>query len=186
VLIGSASVGKTSLLGQFVDHRFDERQASTIGANYQIYSTEFQDLKVDVQIWDTAGQEMYRSLGPIYYRDALAAIAVFDVTNRQSFDDLGEWIDSFKCAAGSKTVVVVVGNKIDQVGQRAVRQEEAEAMAKEHGFLCFHTSAKTGEGVHEVIHTVAQQIVNGIVVETPPPLEAPRGGRNNMCMCRGK
>jgi small GTP-binding protein len=179
VLIGDSSVGKTSLLGQLVDRRFDERQVSTIGANYQVYSMELEDLRVEVQIWDTAGQETYRSLGPIYYRNALGAIAVFDVANRASFDHLAEWIEAFRSVTAPGAVV---GNKIDDASARAVSQDEAEATARDRGFLCFHTSAKTGEGVGEVIEKLAHKIIKAKVVESRPQHPAPRPAKS-VCVC---
>jgi small GTP-binding protein len=105
---------------------------------------------MELQIWDTAGEEKFKSLGPIYYREASAALAVFDVSNPQSFEDLNGWIENFHSVAGSEAVVVVVGNKIDLVDAQKVTNAEAEQWcgAREYAFVA--ASAKTGEGVPDV------------------------------------
>jgi small GTP-binding protein len=166
-MLGESAVGKTSILTQLVDRRFDPSQSATIGANYQIYSAEIDDLQVEVQIWDTAGQERFRSLGPIYYRNALGAVVVFDITNRSSFTSIQSWIDAFTSIAGSQATIAIVSNKIDLENLRMVSTTEAQDYARAHGFLAFETSAATGKGVQELFSELTETIVRSREIEVP-------------------
>jgi small GTP-binding protein len=190
VLIGDASVGKTSILSRLISHRFDVHQTTTIGANYQMYVNSVGDVRIEIQIWDTAGQERFRSLGPIYYRNALAAVAVFDVANRQSFDNLTRWITSFRDVAGPRTIVVVVANKVDLLETRpeaaGVTMDQAREFATTNGFRLYETSALTGAGVQEVFldlsQTLAQTRVVPTVLAPPAPVPAP-AEQPDPCQC---
>ena len=161
VLIGDPSVGKTSILSQLVDRKFDPCEESTIGANYQIYIEEVDGVKVEIQIWDTAGQEKFKSLGPIYFRNALGAIAVYDVTMPNSFDHVEEWLDSFCSVVGTNAVMFVVGNKIDKEEDRKISFEDAKTWAEKRGCIACETSAKTGEGVEPLFTMLAKELLKG-------------------------
>jgi small GTP-binding protein len=160
VLVGEMSVGKTSLLSQLVDHHFDGNQQPTVGANYQIYVTEIASQKIELQVWDTAGQEQYRSLGPIYYRNAVAALVVYDVTARSTFSAISAWIAAFQNVAGAGATIAIVGNKVDKDG-RVVEASEGRDYATEHGFLFFEVSAMTGAGVEPMFDSVTEAIFHG-------------------------
>lgn len=155
VLIGDSNVGKTSLLTKAIDEIFDPEQKSTIGGNFNIYGVEYEGKQYDFQIWDTAGQEKYKSLGPIYYQGSNAAIAVFDVTNKTSFNNVNDWIKSFHEVVGFDSVVIVVGNKVDLLesatnDENIVTELELQEFTKKNGYLAIITSAKTGQGVNEL------------------------------------
>ena len=96
VTVGETSVGKTSILNRFISEEFDFNERPTIGGTFLIFSQEIENKKIDLQIWDTAGQEKYRSLGPIYCRDASVGLIVFDITSTISFYKLKDWIKIFK------------------------------------------------------------------------------------------
>ena len=162
VVIGDASVGKTSILNQLVDHSFQEHEQSTVGANYQLFVQEIDGVKIEIQIWDTAGEEKFRSLGPIYFRNSLGAVVVYDVTSRKSFQDLESWVNSFQEVAGPETIITIVGNKIDKI-DIAVSTEEAAKWADQRGFEHFRTSAKTGEGIRETFRQVAVRLLKSRV-----------------------
>lgn len=167
VVIGEASVGKTSILNQLIDHSFYEHEQSTVGANYQLFVQEVDGVKIEIQIWDTAGQEKFRSLGPIYFRNSLGAVVVYDVTNRHSFDNLETWINSFQDVAGTNTVVTVVGNKCDMPqAEVQIPESEAEKWAEMHGYEAFRTSAKTGAGVKEAFYALARQLLKNRMSKT--------------------
>ncbi|OHS94812.1 small GTP-binding protein [Tritrichomonas foetus] len=166
VIIGDASVGKTSLLNQLIDHNFQEYEQSTIGANYQLYVEEIDGTKIEIQIWDTAGQEKFKSLGPIYYRNSLGAAVVFDVTNRKTFDDLSEWITSFTEVAGTDTTIVIVANKTDIVERQQVEFDEVKEWAESNGYMVFATSAKTGDGVTELFRALARDILTNRMMKS--------------------
>jgi Ras-related protein Rab-6A len=158
VLIGDSSVGKTSLLSQLVDHKFNEGEQPTVGANYQLYSFNTGTTSVDMQIWDTAGQEKFRSLGPIYFRRAAGAIAVYDQTSKESFNHIGDWINSFTDVAGSETVICIAANKCDLAEKAEVPFSVAQQWAKAHNYTVIPTSALSGEGVRELFEEMARQL----------------------------
>jgi small GTP-binding protein len=161
VLIGDSAVGKTSLVNRLIEERFNIHEQSTVGANWQLYNATVTGTRVEFQIWDTAGQEKFRSLGPLYYRNALGAVAVFDVTSRVSFESLGSWIAAFTAVAGANTVVVLSANKCDVDDDlRRVAPKEAIEWARSAGCPLFETSALTGQNVRQLFAALAEGIVN--------------------------
>jgi small GTP-binding protein len=160
VAIGDSAVGKTSLVSRLMEERFDPGEAPTIGANWQLYVHEFNCERVELQIWDTAGQEKFRSLGPLYYRSASGAIAVFDVTRRSSFESLDSWISAFTEVAGLQVTVVIAANKSDMDHERQVSQKESQDWARQRGCMLYETSAKTGENVAQLFRALAEEVLN--------------------------
>jgi small GTP-binding protein len=158
VMIGDTSVGKTSILNQLIDHQFNDLEQSTIAANYHLYLDEIDDSKIEIQIWDTAGQERFRSLGPVYYRDALGAVAVYDVSNRRSFENLTDLVASFTDVAGNGPLVTVVGNKCD-LPSAAVTRDEATQWALWNSYDLYFTSARSGEGITELFRGMARRLM---------------------------
>ena len=167
VVIGDSSVGKTSILNQLIDHNFNQYETSTIGANYQLFVTDVEDTKIEMQIWDTAGQEKFRSLGPIYFRNAVAAIAVFDCTNRSTFDHLEQWIREFTDVAGTNTVIGVAANKCDLESSRQISQEQASQWASQKGYVYHDTSAVSGVGIQDLFTDVALKIIHVSTSSSP-------------------
>jgi small GTP-binding protein len=170
ITIGDTSVGKTSIISQLVHNRFSPDQQSTVGAMFVLHVEIVREQRIEMQVWDTAGQERFRALGPIYYRNAAAAIAVFDLTNQTSFQRLDDWIGAFLGTAGDQALVCVVGNKADLPGDFAVEEERVQQWAEEHHYLYGKTSAKTGEGVQEVFRRVAEALMEPQVGRPPPEL----------------
>jgi small GTP-binding protein len=155
VTIGDSSVGKTSLVNKFIRNRFDPHEKNTIGALYDCYTEDYNGQSIEVQIWDTAGQEQYRSLSPVYFKSAAAALLVFDLTNPTSFTNVNEWLASFRTASPERALIFLVGNKTDLEDGRAVGKEEAAEWALQHSCPYFETSAKSGDGVNELFRAVA-------------------------------
>lgn len=151
ILVGDTEVGKTSIIKSFVHNSFDSEQKSTIGALFHTFKTEIKGQPVIIQIWDTAGQEKYRSLGPIYYRKAQAAIVVYDVTNPDSFKSLDQWILDVKQNT-VKAVFYIAGNKSDL--DASVNQEDAINYAQMKEAKIFFTSAKTGCNVKKMFESL--------------------------------
>jgi small GTP-binding protein len=179
VLIGDSSVGKTSILSQLIDQRYYPDQSATVAASYHIFPSYHESHNVEMQIWDTAGEERFRALGPIYYRNTAAAIAVFDVTNRASFDNLPGWIQGFREVAGDHTVIVIVANKVDLVLKRDVTKDEAEKFAQNY-FRLYETSALTGDNVQAVFMDLAKELSKDTPeIVAAPPLPSPTDG----CAC---
>jgi small GTP-binding protein len=159
VIIGDFSVGKTCLVNRFVDDNFTPYQQSTVGADYQVRDYAIDGRQVQLQMWDTAGHEKYRALGPLYFRDALGAVVVYDLTSRASFDSLEMWIRYFTAVAGSGSVIAIAGNKSDLTADYQVTVEEGRGFACEKGAIFGATSAKTGSGVKEFFHEFIGEVV---------------------------
>jgi small GTP-binding protein len=155
VTIGDSSVGKTSIVSRFIRDRFDPNEKNTIGALYDAYTDNPDGREVEVQIWDTAGQEQYRSLSPVYFRSAAAALIVFDLTNRDSFTNLDDWLTSFRVATAHRAILFLVGNKLDLESDRKIPADEASDWAASNGCSYYETSAKTGQGVRELFSALA-------------------------------
>ncbi|EAY20809.1 Ras family protein [Trichomonas vaginalis G3] len=158
VTIGDSSVGKTCIVNRFLQDKFDPAEPNTIGTLYESFTDHRDGHDLEIQIWDTAGQEQYRSLGPIYYRSSLAAIVVFDITNRKSFEDVNEWVSEFRNVAGENTIVVLVGNKID-LPERAVEKDEAEEWAHKNNCIYAETSARSGAGIKQLFTTLVDELM---------------------------
>lgn len=170
VLLGDSAVGKSSLVHRFANDTFNSHQEATIGAafvtkNHQLDSTHI----VDFEIWDTAGQERYKSLAPMYYRNAAAALVVFDITDVHSFNRATLWIKELKLQAVSQDIVIVlVGNKTDLLDQNGVNIVDEDIITTflnsddGEGVQYIQTSAKTGDGVNELFETVAGQLSSEI------------------------
>ncbi|CEM00744.1 unnamed protein product [Vitrella brassicaformis CCMP3155] len=158
VLLGDASVGKSCLVVRFAKDEFYEYQEPTIGAAFMTQSVTLGDEIVKFEIWDTAGQERYRSLAPMYYRGAAAAVVVYDITNKESFDGAKSWINELKAVLPSDVVIALTGNKIDLEASRCVSTELAEGYAEDNALLFKETSAKTGEGVRELFDEIARKL----------------------------
>jgi small GTP-binding protein len=160
VLIGDSSVGKTAIVNRFLYDSFTTDQPNTIGVLHYTYSEERNGTQIQIQIWDTAGEERYRSLGPVYYRDASAGLVVFDLSISSTFTDLEQWTAAFKSTAAGDAIVIIVGNKLDllEPGNSAI--QEAKAWCESQGFQFFATSAKTGEGVAHVFSTLIGRIAD--------------------------
>jgi small GTP-binding protein len=159
VVIGDSTVGKTSILNSLVSHTFNQHESPTVVSNFKIYAEDVGGVGVELQIWDTAGQGKFRSLGPIYFRNAIAALVVYDRTNRASFEHLGQWIDDFVEIAGGQTVIAIAGNKLDLVDGVEVGIAEAEEWARPRGCIIAETSALTGVGVQDLFREFVAAIL---------------------------
>jgi len=147
VLLGDTGVGKSSLAQRYVTNTFKPFSESTIGASFMSKMILADGAPVKCQIWDTAGQEKYHSLAPMYYRGAAAAILVYDITKKPSFDKLKDWVAELRNQGPEHIVLCVAGNKSDLEAHRAVDAAEAAAYAAEANALFFETSAK--DDVHD-------------------------------------
>jgi len=158
VLLGESAVGKSSLVLRFVKGQFLEFQESTIGAAFLTQTVCLNDLTVKFEIWDTAGQERYHSLAPMYYRGAQAAIVVYDITSRDSFDKSKQWVKELREKSTPDQIIALVGNKCDLSSSRVVDKEEAEKYAGEEKLISMETSAKDGTNVYLLFQTIAKQL----------------------------
>jgi len=155
VLLGDASVGKSCLVVRFARGEFYEYQEPTIGAAFMTQTVNLPDATVKFEIWDTAGQERYKSLAPMYYRGSAAAVVVYDITSRESFDAAKSWVSELQ---STEALIALVGNKTDLTESRAVRQEDAQEYANNMGIFFTETSAKTGRNVSELFREIAERL----------------------------
>ena len=169
VLVGDTKVGKSCILSQFVQETYDPNMPATVGAAFltKIVSTDSGNVRL--QLWDTAGQEKYRSLAPMYYRSAVAALLVYDVTNKNSLENLKNWNQEICEKAPPGITVFVVGNKIDCTEERVVTYDAGRSLAQQLGApYYFEVSAKTGEGITNLFNKVAESDI-----KQESPLERP-------------
>lgn len=157
VLVGDTKVGKSCILSRFVQGTFDRNMPATIGAAFLTKVVSTPNGAVRLQLWDTAGQEKFRSLAPMYYRSSEVAVLVYDVTNGDSLNGLAEWATELGDKAPANIKLVVAGNKTDMGVERCIDRATGEDFAKKlnavhHG----ETSAKTGEGIKELFNFIAE------------------------------
>ncbi|OLL24168.1 Ras-related protein Rab-18 [Neolecta irregularis DAH-3] len=164
LLVGNSNVGKTAIFERFVDDFYDpETTTATIGVDFRSKIVEVRDTKVKLNIWDTAGQERFRSLTSSYFRNALGALIVFDLSVYETFEQLPLWFRELRTYSSDQQVAtVVVGAKLDKVGSRVVNRSEGMAMADKNGAGYIEVSAKTGVGVVE-----AFEMLIGRIMDTP-------------------
>jgi len=159
VLLGESAVGKSSLVLRFVKDQFDDYRESTIGAAFLTQTVSLDDnTTVKFEIWDTAGQERYKSLAPMYYRNANCAVVVYDITQSASLEKARSWVRELQRQADPSIVIALCGNKTDLNARRQVSQEEAKKYADEEGLMWGETSAKTGEGVADIFVAIAKKL----------------------------
>lgn len=157
-IIGDTDVGKSTLSKRYCDGVTPENTTSTIGASFLQKRLQISNCDISLQIWDTAGQERFRSMAPMYYRQAKAAVCVFDVTNEESFHRVSSWLKDLKSHADPNVVVCIAGNKCDKPA--TFNLELCDQFAKSVGSTFFKTSALTGEGVEECFTKVATEVVS--------------------------
>ena len=152
VLVGESGVGKTSIISQFVDQIFEDDLQTSTGGSFSSKTLTFNNGKtIKLEIWDTAGQERYRALTKIFYKNALAAVLVYDITRKQSFEELKNyWINQIKESAPENIILAIAANKSDLLDREQVNEDEARNFAKENNALFYETSAKNSIGVNEL------------------------------------
>ncbi len=162
LLLGDGAVGKTSLVQRFVHNKFAKAYLMTIGMEpYSRFET-INDTKVCLQLWDIAGQERFASMRHIFYKGSLGALVTYDITRRQSFQNLRKWVEEAK-AESPRISLIVVGNKNDMEDLRDVSTEEGQAYADEIGAIGFiETSAKTGDNVADAFLNMGNAILKSI------------------------
>ena len=184
-LIGDPAVGKTSIAKRCTDpeETIQEPYKPTVGANYSIKTIPVDGKEIELQIWDTAGQELYRSVAPLYYRGADAGIFIYDVTSEITFTNLKEWIDTFCGVAGDDKTIFIVGNKIDLSENIAVNEEEANKWATESGYFNFRVSAKDNTNIQQLFESIAAEASKTKQAEQNREEIALQGTKSSYCPC---
>eukprot|EP00428_Durinskia_dybowskii_P076665 CAMPEP_0170354896 /NCGR_PEP_ID=MMETSP0117_2-20130122/356_1 /TAXON_ID=400756 /ORGANISM="Durinskia baltica, Strain CSIRO CS-38" /LENGTH=213 /DNA_ID=CAMNT_0010608903 /DNA_START=138 /DNA_END=777 /DNA_ORIENTATION=+ len=162
VMVGESGVGKSSLTIRFVSNHFKEHGQPTIGASFLSKTLSLQTGgSIKYNIWDTAGQEKYRSLASLYYRGVDIAIIVYDITNRNSFEQVQDyWVQELQhqCFGSGGLQIAIVGNKSDLVEKRQVQESEGRKLAEDFGAVFYETSAKSSASIDELFITLALEL----------------------------
>ena len=163
VLIGESGVGKTSIIAQFTKGIFNQDVMSTNGATFSTKIKDFKDEKktLSFEIWDTAGQEKYRSLAKMFFKDAAVALLVYDITTKKSFDEIKSyWMNLVKENGPKKVIMYIVGNKNDLIEQQQVKEEEVREYAENEKVSIWFTSAKTSNGIDELFEEIGKKYLS--------------------------
>ena len=194
LVVGDASVGKTSIMLRYVDNTFSHSMLSTIGVDFKTRTITVNRRQVKLQIWDTAGHERFRTITNAFYRGAMGILLVYDITNRKSFTNISHWIKNIteQCAGGDEPAIIIAGNKCDLNERRVVSFEEGQEVATGHRVRCVETSAQSGQNIEEAFLYLAEQILREetrTVQDTRPDsqvvLSSPTKTGKKKCGCKG-
>ena len=189
VLLGDSGVGKTSIVARYTTGIVQPSVKPTVGAAFVTKELTVDGQEFELLIWDTAGQEVYRGLAPMYYRSAGIAIIVYDVIRPQTYQSVSYWIKELKANVDKNTVLVVCANKIDREEQHVPDSETAQSYASENGALFIETSAVSGIGVDRLFQMAVQQYMKVCPIQNPLPvnpqtsvqLDESNGKKNGCC-----
>lgn len=161
VLLGETSVGKSSIISKYIHNTFHPSFEPTLGSTYSSKTILLDDSfpSITLLIWDTAGQEKYKSLSRVFYKDAHAVILVYDITREDTFTSIQSfWLDEIRVNAPRDAVIAIVGNKCDLDEQREGDEKEQMRFALQKGYVYREVSAKEGKGVEEMFEEVARRV----------------------------
>ena len=152
IFLGDQGVGKSCILNRFMNDTFTEEYQATIGLDFQSKNVQIDNQDIHLLLYDTAGQEKFRSLIPMYTRDANIILLVYEVTSKDSFLHLNHWLNDLTTVKKDEVIFVVVGNKTDLEDKREVSREEGEQFAKDNDYLFAEVSAKNGKGFQDLFY----------------------------------
>ncbi|WOL14922.1 hypothetical protein Cni_G23703 [Canna indica] len=174
VLIGDSGVGKSNILSRFTRNEFALDSKSTIGVEFATKTIQIEAKTIKAQIWDTAGQERYRAITSAYYRGAVGALLVYDITKKQTFDNVQRWLRELRDHADSNIVVMMAGNKSDLTHLRAVSESDGQVFAEKEGLSFLETSALESHNVEKAFQTILTEIYHIINKKALAAQEAAR------------
>ena len=189
VLIGDSGVGKTCLISRFISGQFDANVNSTNGASYASKKVEFPELgkSLVLDIWDTAGQEKYKSLTKFFYKDAAMVVLVYDITRRESYDNLKNfWYKEIKEYGEKDIVLAIAGNKSDLYDDEAVPEKEAREFAESIGAIFTLTSAQNNSGVNKLFENIGKKFLNPDFQEKVEEIKNIREAHQSVSLDRNK
>ena len=161
IMVGDSGVGKTNLLERYIKNEFWEATRNTVGVDFMAKKVMIHNQQVKIQFWDTAGQEKYKSISSAYYKSTQGVILVYDVTNRNSFRNIGMWLTDIRNHSDNSIHFLLVGNKIDIADNRVITQEEASRYARKEGLFFMEVSAKSNvnQCVNKAFHILFEEIL---------------------------
>ena len=162
VIIGDSGVGKSNILLRYIYNSFSDEFKTTVGVEFGAKNIEINKKVYRIQIWDTAGQENFRSIARAYYKNSVCACVVYDISSHSSFEDIQVWIDDCTKQTAKSVLLFLIGNKNDLNDKREVSYEEGEAYAKAHKMLFLEASAKTGHNINAIFERSVKQIAKNI------------------------
>ena len=170
LIIGDSSVGKSNILLRFSDNIFHDTFLPTIGVDFKIRNVKMSNQTIKLNIWDTAGQERFKTITSTYYKGAHGIILVYDITDRESFNNIENWLNEVKKHAGAQVVKLLIGNKCDLEEERVVNTKEGKELADNLGISFLETSAKQRTNIDEAFMTLTKQIYE-LIPDTEKKIE---------------
>jgi len=159
LLLGDSEVGKSCFLMRYSDNVFVDNYITTIGLDYKLKYVQLESGEmIKVQLWDTAGQDRYRTIAKNYYKGSHGILLLYDITKLNSFENIREWIKDIREEVYEKAIIFLIGNKIDKNDERVISTEQGEKLAKEYDLPFFEASAKSGENVDEIFKALYKRI----------------------------
>ena len=183
IFLGDQAVGKSCILNRFMNDTFSEEYQATIGLDFQSKNIQIDNQDINLLLYDTAGQEKFRSLIPMYTRDAKIILLVYDITSKESFNHISDWLKDLTTVKKEEVIFALVGNKIDLDDKREVTYEEGENFAKEHEYIFSEISAKTGDGFQELFY---KNLFEKIRIKLRPSGQQPPSEVNDIRLNIGK
>mmetsp|Transcript_26175 Transcript_26175/g.80522 ORF Transcript_26175/g.80522 Transcript_26175/m.80522 type:complete len:202 (-) Transcript_26175:266-871(-) len=187
LMIGDSAVGKTSLLLRYANDTFSSTFITTIGIDFKIKTIDLDGKRVKLQIWDTAGQEQFRTITRSYFRGAQGIVLVYDITDRGTFNSVRSWMSQIADHADAQVNRVLIGNKCDHESARQVSTDEGQRLAEEYGVRFFETSAKNDVNVSECFTTIAREAKARIPTDNTSkqgPLKPPAAKQSKAGCCK--
>ena len=164
MILGDSNVGKSSILKKYCKNEFTGTYVATIGIDFQIKYLNIDGKKIKLQIWDTAGQERYRVVTKNYFNTSDGFLVIYDITNRESFLNINNWIEQINTLVGGNVKCIIFGNKNDLKEVRKVSIKEGEEMAKKYNCKFFETSAKEGNNLEEGFYDITKDVLGDIKI----------------------
>ena len=162
IVIGDSSVGKSNILSKFKDDKFDDKTQPSIGVQFIAKNVILDKATYRLQVWDTAGQENFRAMTKIYYKNSSCAFIVYDITEKDSFNHVESWINECKKIAPESILLILIGNKSDLEESREISYDEGAKLAKKYNMLFFETSAKNGDNIQNIFRKSVEYIDKNI------------------------
>ena len=171
IIIKNIAVGKSCILLQFTENKFREQHEITIGVEFEAKTIEIDGKLIKIQVWDTAGHEAFQSITRTYYKGAEGALLVYDITRKDTFNNVKKWLNELKENASKDIIIILIGNKVDLEEKREVTKDEGQEFADQNGLMFLETSAKTAQNILEAFNISARSILSNIKKNEMKPKE---------------